>query len=41
MNDADRFRAFAKAVLSVPKSEVDKRAKAYAKARKALRKARA
>ena len=37
----DRFRAFAQQVVSVPKTEIDRRAKAYAKARKKLRKAKA
>jgi hypothetical protein len=39
--DAERFRAFAQKVISVPKAEIDRRAKAYDKARKALRKAKA
>jgi len=41
MSEADRFRAFAQKIVAVPKAEVDRREKAYQKARKALRKARA
>jgi hypothetical protein len=37
----ERFRTFAQKVIAVPKAEIDKRAKAYAKARKALRAAKA
>jgi len=40
-NEADRFRNFAQKVIAVPKAEIDRRAKAYAKARKALRPAKA
>jgi hypothetical protein len=36
----ERFRAFAQKIISVPKAEVDRRAKAE-KSRKALRKAKA
>lgn len=39
--EAERFRAFAQQVISVPKAEIDRRAKAYEKSRKALRKAKA
>jgi hypothetical protein len=39
--EAERFRAFAQKVISVPKAEIDRRAKTYAKGRKALRKAKA
>jgi hypothetical protein len=39
--EADRFRAFAQKVVSVPKATIDRREAAYQKARKALRKARA
>lgn len=38
--EADRFRAFAKKVVSVPKAEIDRREKAYQEERKALRKSR-
>lgn len=41
MTDAERFRAFAQQIVSVPKTEIDRRAKAYQKTRKALRKAKA
>jgi hypothetical protein len=37
----DRFRAFAKKVVSVPKAVIDRREAAYRKSCKALRKARA
>jgi hypothetical protein len=37
----ERFRAFAKKVISTPKKVIDSREAAYQKARKALRKARA
>jgi hypothetical protein len=39
--EADRFRAFAQKIVSVPKAAIDKQAKAYEKSRKALRKAKA
>jgi hypothetical protein len=39
--EAERFRAFAQQIVSVPKAVIDRRAKDYAKARKALRKAKA
>lgn len=38
--ESDRFRAFAQRIISVPKAEVDRRAKAEKK-RSALRKAKA
>ena len=41
ITDADRFRTFAKKVVSVPKSEIDRREDAYQKARQAIRKAKA
>jgi hypothetical protein len=37
----DRFRDFAKQVISVPKAEIDRRQAAYLKSRKALKKAKA
>jgi hypothetical protein len=37
----DRFREFAKQVISVPKAEIDRRQAAYLKGRKALKKAKA
>jgi hypothetical protein len=37
----ERFRKFAKQVISVPKAEIDRRAEEYRKSRKALRKAKA
>lgn len=37
----ERFRAFAQQIVSIPKADVDRRAKAYQKTRKALRKAKA
>ena len=37
----DRFREFAKLVISVPKTEIDRRQAAYIKSRKALKKAKA
>jgi hypothetical protein len=39
--EADRFRALAKQVISVPKTEIDRRAAEYAKKREASRKAKA
>jgi hypothetical protein len=39
--EADRFRAFAKKVVNVPKAVIDRRETDYQKSRKALRKARA
>jgi hypothetical protein len=39
--EADRFRAFAKRIISVPKAEIDRRAAEYAKKREASRKAKA
>jgi hypothetical protein len=39
--ESDRFRAFAKQVISVPKIEIDRRAAAYAKQREAIKKAKA
>jgi hypothetical protein len=41
MTESDRFRAFAQKVVAVPKAAIDRREKAYQKAREALRKARA
>ncbi len=37
----ERFRAFAKKVVNVPKAVIDRREADYQKSRKALRKARA
>jgi hypothetical protein len=37
----DRFRAFAKRVVSVPKTEIDRRDAEYRKHRKAVKKAKA
>jgi len=37
----ERFREFAKQIISVPKDEIDRREIEYRKARKAARKARA
>jgi hypothetical protein len=39
--DFDRFRDFAKQVISVPKAEIDRRQAEYLKSRKALKKAKA
>jgi multidrug resistance efflux pump len=39
-SEADRFREFAKRIISVPKAEIDKRQAEYQKA-KAARKAKA
>jgi hypothetical protein len=39
--ESDRFRAFAKQIIAVPKSEIDRRAAAYAKQREAVKKAKA
>jgi hypothetical protein len=39
--EADRFRAFSKRIISVPKAEIDRRAAEYAKKREASRKAKA
>lgn len=36
----ERFRSFAKQVISVPKKEIDRRQAEYLKARKALKKAK-
>jgi hypothetical protein len=41
VSEFDRFRAFAKQIISVPKAEIDRRAAAYAKKRSASRKAKA
>ena len=40
-SEFDRFRAFAKQVISVPKAEIDRRQAEYMKGRKALKKAKA
>jgi|HubBroStandDraft_6_1064221.scaffolds.fasta_scaffold2557098_1 hypothetical protein len=38
ITDAERFRAFAQSVVSVPKTEIDRREKAWKKKREAARK---
>jgi hypothetical protein len=37
----ERFRVFAKQIISVPKAEIDRRQAEYSKSRKALKKAKA
>lgn len=40
-NESDRFRTFAQKIIAVPKAVIDRREKAYQKARKARRAAKA
>jgi hypothetical protein len=37
----DRFRDFAKQIIAVPKTEIDRRAEVYKKQREAIKKAKA